>query len=152
MWVYFYIWCEKGVEFYSFEGLDSFPRIIYWRNSFPHCPLCCRLINYINVGLFSELSILFQRSVCLLVPEVFSFDYCSFVAHFGIWECDTYSFVLLSQDCFVIWGLSCFHTNFRTICSTSVKTWLWYFDRDYIESEHCLGWCDRFNNTNSSDL
>ena len=36
-------------------------------------------------------------------------------------SCDTCSFVVLSQDCIGYSGFLCIHTNFRFICSSSVK-------------------------------
>jgi len=58
----------------------------------------------------------------IFVPVPYCFDYYSFVVYLEIWDCDTSSFVLLSQDDFGYpWGLLCFCTNFKIICSSSVK-------------------------------
>ena len=52
-----------------------------------------------------------------------------------------------------IWGLLCFHTNFKIICSSSVKIkkYHWYFDKDCVEFVNCLGLYGHFNNINSSN-
>ena len=39
----------------------------------------------------------------------------------------------------VIWGLMCFHTNFKTLFSSSVKNGLGILLRDFIESVDYLG-------------
>ena len=54
------------------------------------------------------------------VPVPYCFDYCSFVVEFEVRECDTSNSVLL-KIVLAIQGLLCFHTNFKIICSGSVK-------------------------------
>ena len=101
------------------------------RFSFPHCILLSLLL-WINCpykcGFISELSILFPSSVSVLATVLYCFNYHSFVVEFEIREHNTSCFVLPSQDCFGYLGSSCFHTNFRIICSSSMKkNSHWYF-------------------------
>ena len=49
------------------------------------------------------------------------FDYSSFAVYFEIKKHDTSILVLLSQDCFATHDNLWFHTNFRIVCSSSVK-------------------------------
>ena len=59
--------------------------------------------------------------MCLFMPVPYYFDYYSFVVRFEITEHDASSFVLVLKIALTIWGLLWFHTNFRIICSNSVK-------------------------------
>ena len=52
-----------------------------------------------------------------------------------------------SKIVFTIWGLLCFYTNFKIICSSSVKNAIGILIG--IESVGCLGKYNRFNNVNS---
>ena len=58
--------------------------------------------------------------VCFCV-STYCFDYCSLVAQSKVRECDSSTSVLLSQDCVGYLGSFVFHTNFKIICSSSVK-------------------------------
>uniref|UniRef100_A0A8C8XNA4 Carbonic anhydrase n=1 Tax=Panthera leo TaxID=9689 RepID=A0A8C8XNA4_PANLE len=45
-----------------------------------------------------------SNHVCPVYPLPYCFDYYSFVVYLKIWDCDSYSFVVSFQDCFVIEG------------------------------------------------
>ena len=52
----------------------------------------------------------------------YCFDDCSFAVLSEVKEHDSSISALLSQDCFGYLGsFLCFHTNFKIICSSSVK-------------------------------
>ena len=123
-------------EFISVYGVRKWSSFIRWhvtfqfsqhyllkRWSFPivySCLLCCRLIDLIIVSLFLGSHFAPLVYVYIFVSVSYRLDYYRYVLYLEIWNCDTYSFVLLSQDCFVYWGLLWFHKNFRIIYSTSV--------------------------------
>ena len=72
------------------------------RLSFPmvySCLLCHRLIDHVSMDLLLGFPFC-PIDLAIFVPIPYCFDSCSFVACFEIWDCDTSSFVLLSQDCF----------------------------------------------------
>ena len=48
-------------------------------------------------------------------------DYNSFEAYFDVRDCDTFNFVLSFKIALTICGLLWFYTNFKIICSSSVK-------------------------------
>ena len=63
-----------------------------------------------------------QSSVPLVCVSVFlpitcCFGYCHFVVQFEVRECDTFGFVLFSQDCFGYLESSVVHTNLTIFCS-----------------------------------
>ena len=58
-------------------------------------------------------------SVLLTVPH--SVDYCSFVVCFEIRKCESSNLVFFLKIVLTVGGLLCFHTNFKIICSSSVK-------------------------------
>ena len=60
--------------------------------------------------------------VSVFVPVPYCFDYCSFAMYSKSRVYDTSNFVpfFLRID-LAIWGLLWFHTNFRIICSSSLK-------------------------------
>ena len=59
--------------------------------------------------------------ISVFVPVPQCLDYLSFVLQSEVRELDSPSPVFLSQDCFGIRGLLCFHTNCEFFCSSSVK-------------------------------
>ena len=54
-------------------------------------------------------------------PVPYCLDDYSFVIQPEVQNCDASSFGFLFQDCFRYLGLFWFHTNFRLVCSSSVK-------------------------------
>ena len=71
------------------------------------------------------------RSVSLFAPVPFCFDYCSFEHSLTseiVVSLALFFFLLIA---FTIWGLMWCHTNFRTICFSSVHR---HFDRDCSKS------------------
>ena len=51
-----------------------------------------------------------------------------------------------------VWGLVCFHTNYKIFCSSSVKNTTGNFDRDCIESVNCFGQYSHFYRIDFSSL
>lgn len=92
----------------------SFPRFMF-------LPLGHRLTGLMSVGFLLSAPLCPMMHVSAFVPVHAASDCCSFVVQFEIRECDTPSFVLLSQDHFGYWGTLSLHTNFRIICPHSVQ-------------------------------
>ena len=68
-------------------------------------------------------SLFCSTDLCLLLmPVPYCFNYYSFVIQFEIRKCDVSSFIFFLKIAWTIWGLLWFCTNFRIICSISVKT------------------------------
>ena len=59
--------------------------------------------------------------VSAFVPVPYCYDHCSFVPLTELREPNSSSFSFLFQDCFGYLGLLCFHINFRSFCSISMK-------------------------------
>jgi len=65
------------------------------------------------------------------VSVSYCFDYCSYVVQSKDREPDSSTPFFLLKIVLAIWGLLCFHKNFKIIFSSSVKKKChWYFDRD----------------------
>ena len=77
--------------------LSSFPRTTYgyFLSMAYSCLLWHRLIDHRCTDLF------LGSQICVFVPLPCSSDYCSFIVQSEIWEGNTSSFLLLSQDCLV---------------------------------------------------
>ena len=103
--------------------LSSFPNTIYWRGRlFPtvySCFFCLRLIAHISMGSF--LGSLFC-SIYQAVP------YCFYCYRFLVRLKSENMIPSACSFSLGIWGLLCVPTNFRIICSSSVKMSLvfWY--------------------------
>ena len=82
--------------------LSSFPRTTYgyFLSMAYSCFLWHRLIDHRCTDLFLGSHICFIH-LCVFVPLSYSSDYCSFIVQSKIWEGNTSSFLLLSQDCLV---------------------------------------------------
>ena len=82
--------------------LSSFPRTTYgyFLSMAYSCFLWHRLIDHRCTDLFLGSHICFIH-LCVFVPLSYSSDYCSFIVRSKIWEGNTSSFLLLSQDCLV---------------------------------------------------
>ena len=88
----------------------------------PHCPFCHRLIYHIYAYVhFWSLYAIPLIYVSVFMPVPYSFDYCGFLVQLEIRKCDDSCFVFLSQDSFGYMRSLWLHTNFRIICSSSVK-------------------------------
>lgn len=104
--------------------LHSFPSATYWRD-FCNCiflPSCHKCIDHECMGL-SGGSLFCPVVICVCFGAVpYCFDYCSFAMYSKSRVYDTSNFVLffLRID-LAIWSLLWFHTNFRIICSSSLK-------------------------------
>ena len=79
-------------------------------------------------GFISGFSILFHQSVFMPIP--YCFNYYHSIVQFEIRECDAFSFVLLSQDCYSYLG-SCGSVQLLELF-TFVKN-IWNFDRDRLK-------------------
>ena len=121
----FYLWCKKVAQLYSFTFSVQFFLPFIEDTVFSPLYIFASfvvLIDHTSVSLF--LGFLFcpiDLCVCFSGPVTYCFDTYSFVLYLEIWECESSSFVLLSQDCFGYQYLLWFHTNFRIICSNSMK-------------------------------
>ena len=120
-WVYFCSWCERVIHFDYFPGVAiQFSQ----RYLFPHCIsylLCHRLIACISAASFLcslcysidlFLFLCQHHSVLIIVALQYSLQTGSLIPLVSF---------LLSQDYFVIWGVLCFHTNFRAVLFDLVK-------------------------------
>ena len=82
--------------------------------------LCHNLIDNISMWFyFWALSSVPLICVSVFMPLSCCFNYYSFVKQFEIRKCDTSSFILSHN---LLWLFLWFHTNFRIVCYTSVKT------------------------------
>ena len=124
--IQFCVWCK------IFFGLllCTFPSTIYWRDyPFPivySWYLCCKLIDHICMGLFlGSLFCSIDLCVCFCASTILFWLLllCSIVLN---WECGPSHFVFL-KNALVIWSLLWFHTNFRIVCSSSVKNAIEYW-------------------------
>ena len=85
-----------------------------------------KLIAHICVDLFlgshfCSIVVSVCVGVCVCEGVIYSFNYDSLLILFEIWEYDTHSFVLFLKIGLNVWGLLQFQSNFRIICSSSVK-------------------------------
>ena len=88
------------------------------------------LFSFLSFEVWVHLWIVYSVSliyVSILVPVSFSFDYRSSVIWFEIRDCDISSLVLLFKAVLTIWSLLCFHRNFLSLCSSSMKNYLGIF-------------------------
>ena len=72
-------------------------------------------------GFISGLSTVFDLSVSVFVPVPYYLDDCGFVVEPEVRQVDSFSSILLSQDCFDYLSFLHFHTNCEIICSVSEK-------------------------------
>ena len=115
-------------DFMFWHVAACFHSTTYWRGylffTVYSCLLCHRLIGHRCMSLF----------LCFLYCSIdlyfyfcvvsYCFDYWSFVIKSEVREGDATSFVFFFfflKIALALQGLLCFHTNFRTICSSSVK-------------------------------
>ena len=101
----------------------SFPNTIYWRDFFSLYIflLCWRLIDHI-MWVYFWIFLFCSIDLCVY--------FCASAVLFGLLQlcnitwvhnCDASSFAFFFKIALAIWGLLGFHTNFRTVCSSSVK-------------------------------
>ena len=57
----------------------------------------------------------------VFVPTSYCLDNYNFIVESKVWDCDASCFGFLFQHYLAICGLLWFHTNFRILCSGSVK-------------------------------
>ena len=88
--------------------------------------------------------------VSVFVPVQYCFHYCKFAVQFEIRELDNSSF-LLCQDCFGYSGSIVFPNKFQNYMFQFCEKCHWYFDKDCIESIHCIEQYGHFNNIDSSN-
>ena len=104
--------------------LSSFPSTTYWRGHIfsivYSCLLCHRLIVH-WCGLISRLTILFQWSMCLFYASTMLLRLLQLCSIIWSQVAVLFSFALLFKIALAIWVFVCFQTNFKIICSFSVK-------------------------------
>ena len=114
---FIFVYCVKVAQFHSFAcRCPVFPTSFYGEETLyliyihaflvTNWPYTCRFM--------SDVWIIYYWSMCLFLLVPYCLDHYNLVVYFEIWECDNFSFVLLSQDCFdysVLW----IHTNFNVI-------------------------------------
>ena len=82
------------------------------------------VIDYLTIGTWVYIWAFYPvplvyNSVFDLVP--YCFDDCSFVVLSKVRKFDSSIFIFLFQYALAIWGLMCFHINFKIFCSISVE-------------------------------
>ena len=120
----FCVWCKKVVQFHSF-AVQVFQHHLLKRLPFSHCTLFPAMlkINWpYNCGFISGFSILFCRSMCLPLCQyhtVLITTTLLYILKSGIVIPPVLFFCF--KIALAVRGLLWFHTNFRIICSSSVK-------------------------------
>ena len=104
------------------------------------------LARYARVSFWALFPVLLiYVSLFVLVPHYF--DFYSFGVYLKMWDCNTSTFVLLSQDCFGFYCATQILGDLFYFC----EKYCWNFDRGCMESVDWFGHYGHFNNINSSN-
>ena len=84
------------------------------------CLLSCKLIGHKCVSLFLGFYSVLFIYMSVFVPVTYFFDYCNIVVQSEVWECDSFSFVLLSG---LLWlfEVFCVSIQIKFFCSSFVE-------------------------------
>ena len=158
-WIYFCVWCKLVIEFHFFaHSCPDLPKPtngVGWRGCFCSilcsCLLCQILIYREDLSLFLGSLFCFIGLCACFYAGTSCFDDRSLVILFDTRYRDPSCFVLLSQNC-------CSYSESFMVPYEFLKCLFYiceichgYSNRDCIESIHCFGWYDHFDNVNSSN-
>ena len=135
---------KKAVQFHLFPLSVQFSQYhLLNRLSLPHCmflPLWQILVDYEGMVVF--LGSLFCFTDLYVCFYAYCFDYCGPVVQFVIRYCDSYDFVLLSQDCFGYSGSFVISYKFLEYLFQFCEIHHWYFERYLLNLYIALGSMD----------
>ena len=135
---------DKGPNSLFCIWIFSFPRTIYWKDSFPHWMVLTPLFKiiwsyYMRVyfGAFYSIPLVFM---IIFIPTTYCFYYYCFAVSFEIRKCESSYFVHFLKTVLATWGLS-LHMHFRIffLFLPKKKKNYWGFDRHCTESVDYFG-------------